>query len=216
MADMASESSVPAGSASAPRRAVKTAERTGEPKETRERLLDVALELFSEKGYAETSLREIAAELGVSKAALYYHFESKADIFMALHMRMHAISRRALTEIQGHERDVGRWRSALNQFVEDMLSNRKLFEVHARNHGALEELHRKDPEHASAHDDMEGRFLAMMADPALPLETRVRIAGAVGAATSVTMWVGQTDLDVPHDEFAAILRRLVDDLVQET
>ncbi|MBO0689509.1 MAG: hypothetical protein J2P40_08055, partial [Candidatus Dormibacteraeota bacterium] len=67
-----------------------------------------------------------------------------------------------------------------------------------------------------AHDDMEGRFLAMMADPALPLETRVRIAGAVGAATSVTMWVGQTDLDVRHDEFAAILRRLVDDLVQET
>lgn len=216
MPRMASESSVPAGSAPARRRAAKQVERTAGKKETRERLLDVALELFGDKGYAETSLREIAAELGVSKAALYYHFESKADILMALHMRMHAISRRALAELQGHERDVGRWRSALNQFVEEMLSNRKLFEVHARNHGALEELHHNDPEHATAHDDMESRFLAMMADSAMPLETRARIAGAVGATTSLTMWVTQAALDVPHEEFAAILRRLVDDLVRET
>lgn len=212
---MASVSSVTAGSAPARRRAAKKAERTADRKETRERLLDVALELFSEKGYAETSLREIAAELGVSKAALYYHFESKADILMALHMRMHEIGQRALAEIQGHERDVRRWRTALENSVDDLLANRKLFEVHARNHGALEELHKDHAEHTRAHDDLEGRFLAMLGDPALPLETRVRIAGAVGATTSLTMWVSQASLDVPHDEFAAILRRIVGDLVRE-
>ncbi|MBO0686805.1 MAG: helix-turn-helix transcriptional regulator, partial [Candidatus Dormibacteraeota bacterium] len=37
---------------------------------TRERILDVALDLFARKGYAETSLREVAAELGITKAAL--------------------------------------------------------------------------------------------------------------------------------------------------
>jgi AcrR family transcriptional regulator len=40
----------------------------------------VALELFAEHGYEKTSLREIAGRLGVTKAALYYHFKSKEDI----------------------------------------------------------------------------------------------------------------------------------------
>jgi len=40
----------------------------------------VALELFAEQGYEKTSLREVAERLGVTKAALYYHFKSKEDI----------------------------------------------------------------------------------------------------------------------------------------
>ncbi|KJK58349.1 TetR/AcrR family transcriptional regulator [Saccharothrix sp. ST-888] len=48
--------------------------------DTRARILDVALELFSEQGYEKTSLREIADRLGVTKAALYYHFKTKDDI----------------------------------------------------------------------------------------------------------------------------------------
>src|SRR5450755_4578403 len=47
---------------------------------TRERIQSVALELFAEQGYEKTSLREIAERLGVTKAALYYHFKSKEDI----------------------------------------------------------------------------------------------------------------------------------------
>ncbi|SCG57750.1 TetR/AcrR family transcriptional regulator [Micromonospora inositola] len=47
---------------------------------TRERIQAVALELFTEQGYEKTSLREIAERLGVTKAALYYHFKSKDEI----------------------------------------------------------------------------------------------------------------------------------------
>src|SRR2546429_4302669 len=46
----------------------------------RSRIQDVALELFTEHGYEATSLREIAERLGVTKAALYYHFKTKDDI----------------------------------------------------------------------------------------------------------------------------------------
>ncbi|MGI8451907.1 MAG: TetR/AcrR family transcriptional regulator [Streptosporangiaceae bacterium] len=58
---------------------------TGQPPrrprgDTRERIQAVALELFAEHGYEKTSLREIAGRLGVTKAALYYHFKSKEDI----------------------------------------------------------------------------------------------------------------------------------------
>jgi AcrR family transcriptional regulator len=55
-------------------------ERTGD---TRERIKEVALELFTEQGYEQTSLREIAERLGVTKAALYYHFKSKEEIVAA-------------------------------------------------------------------------------------------------------------------------------------
>ncbi|GAA0675441.1 TetR family transcriptional regulator [Kitasatospora atroaurantiaca] len=48
--------------------------------DTRARIIDVALELFAEQGYEKTSLREIADRLGVTKAALYYHFKTKDDI----------------------------------------------------------------------------------------------------------------------------------------
>ena len=51
---------------------------------TRERIQAVALELFAEQGYEKTSLREIAERLGVTKAALYYHFKSKEDIVSSL------------------------------------------------------------------------------------------------------------------------------------
>src|SRR5438270_10132887 len=47
---------------------------------TRSRIQEVALELFTEQGYEATSLREIAERLGVTKAALYYHFKTKEDI----------------------------------------------------------------------------------------------------------------------------------------
>ncbi|MDH6111211.1 AcrR family transcriptional regulator [Kitasatospora sp. MAP12-15] len=48
--------------------------------DTRGRIIAVALELFAENGYEKTSLREIADRLGVTKAALYYHFKTKDDI----------------------------------------------------------------------------------------------------------------------------------------
>ncbi|AEW94534.1 MULTISPECIES: TetR/AcrR family transcriptional regulator [Streptomycetaceae] len=52
--------------------------------DTRQRIQDVALELFLERGYEKTSLREIAEKLDVTKAALYYHFKTKEDIVIGL------------------------------------------------------------------------------------------------------------------------------------
>ncbi|MEU9055134.1 TetR/AcrR family transcriptional regulator [Streptomyces sp. NPDC048384] len=52
--------------------------------DTRQRIQDVALELFAEQGYEKTSLREIAERLEVTKAALYYHFKTKEEIIVSL------------------------------------------------------------------------------------------------------------------------------------
>src|ERR1700683_4574635 len=67
---------------------------------TRERILDIALELFTEQGYDKTSLRDIAERLGTTKAALYYHFERKEDILLELPLRLHAFGRGLIAELE--------------------------------------------------------------------------------------------------------------------
>jgi len=55
-----------------------------EGKDAREHLLRAAAEVFSERGFKDASVDEIAARAGYSKGALYWHFESKDDLFFAL------------------------------------------------------------------------------------------------------------------------------------
>ena len=53
-------------------------------KDTRERILAAALEMFSQNGFAGTNIRELSASLGMGKSSLYRHFESKEAIWNAL------------------------------------------------------------------------------------------------------------------------------------
>ena len=50
----------------------------------RQRLMDSAVLLFTTRGYAATSVREIVEMAGVTKPALYYHFDSKEGIYLAI------------------------------------------------------------------------------------------------------------------------------------
>ena len=53
-------------------------------KDTKARILATALEMFSQKGYAGTNIRELTAALGLVKSSMYKHFESKEAIWNAL------------------------------------------------------------------------------------------------------------------------------------
>lgn len=57
-------------------------------KDTKERILRTALEMFSQNGYAGTNIRELAAALNMGKSSLYRHFESKEAIWNTLLDRM--------------------------------------------------------------------------------------------------------------------------------
>src|ERR1700754_3557544 len=54
------------------------------PGPPRERIREQALALFTDRGYATASLREIADRVGVTKASLYYHYPSKQDLLLAV------------------------------------------------------------------------------------------------------------------------------------
>ncbi|WP_433512788.1 TetR/AcrR family transcriptional regulator [Nonomuraea sp. CA-143628] len=54
------------------------------PSDTKQRIQDVARELFAQKGVQRTSLQEIADQLGITKPALYYHFSSREDLVRSI------------------------------------------------------------------------------------------------------------------------------------
>ena len=60
---------------------------TAKAEETRERIVDASLELFREKGFDETTMRDIAASAGVATGAAYYYFRSKEELVMAFYAR---------------------------------------------------------------------------------------------------------------------------------
>ncbi len=52
--------------------------------ETRKLILDAAYQVFAEKGYGQATIDDIIRACGVSKGALYHHFNSKEELFKAL------------------------------------------------------------------------------------------------------------------------------------
>ena len=56
--------------------------------ETRERILDAAERVFQQKGVSRTSLNEVAAAAGVTRGAIYWHFQNKAELFDAMILRV--------------------------------------------------------------------------------------------------------------------------------
>ena len=57
--------------------------RAAQAERTRQQILETAQRLFTEHGYDATSLQMIADEMGLTKAAVYYHFRAKSDILRA-------------------------------------------------------------------------------------------------------------------------------------
>lgn len=53
-------------------------------RDTKQRILEAALEMFSKNGYAGTNIRELTASLGLVKSSMYKHFKNKEDIWNTL------------------------------------------------------------------------------------------------------------------------------------
>ena len=181
------------------------------PAGTRDRILDIALELFTDQGYERTSLRQIAERLGFSKAAIYYHFASKEEILLALHLRLHDFGREALDALGHGPVSLAEWAGVLDRFIDQVLEHRALFVLHERNRAALEELHRE--RHDADHDDFEARFRQILENGEVPLRDRVRMSCAFGAVFGGLVLVGNAFAEVPSDQLRQLLRDAVRDLL---
>jgi len=73
--------------ASVHRMTITERKQTAKADETRNRILDAALRLFRERGFAETTMRDVATAAGVATGAAYYYFRSKEELVLAFYVR---------------------------------------------------------------------------------------------------------------------------------
>ena len=178
-------------------------------RDTRERILDVALDLFIEQGYDKTTLRQIAEPLGFTQAAIYYHFAAKEDILVALHMRLHELARPVLEQLVEEAGPSG-WAAVLRGLVDTVLANRQLFVLHQRNQTAL------GPAYQRTRRRPRGDRTAVPSDsgqPGDPARDRIRLGCALGALLSVLMSLNDL-ADLSPEVYGDLLREAITDLLE--
>ncbi len=60
--------------------------------DTKQKIMDVSLELFSQKGFSAVSIRDICARVGIKESSIYYHFKNKQAIFDVLLERFELVA----------------------------------------------------------------------------------------------------------------------------
>jgi len=100
---------------------------TAKAEETRDRILDAALRLFREKGFDETTMRDVAAEAGVATGAAYYYYRSKEELVMALYVRTSEEARDLIPSALGRSKDLKkRLRAVVDAKFEQFAGHRRL------------------------------------------------------------------------------------------
>ena len=151
---------------------------------TRERILAVASELFTDQGYEATSLREIADRLDITKAALYYHFPSKDDILRALLEPFDGLLEELLRRLE-EARDPAGWADALTWIVAEIFDYLDCFRLIDRNRHTVE-LVLEDV--TRDHGEMHARVEAAAHRAASTVAEEVRMVAALGAVTGFDDW----------------------------
>jgi len=99
---------------------------TARAEDTRRKIYEAAMELFREKGFEQTTMRDIAAQAGVALGGAYYYFSSKDAIVLAFYAEMQqAINQPVLEALAGRKKLGERIRSVLDKRLELLAPNRK-------------------------------------------------------------------------------------------
>lgn len=95
---------------------------------TKERILEVSLELFSQRGYSAVSIRDISKSVGIKESSVYYHFENKQNIFDVLLDRFSEIAKGMMNQLEtGLTEELNSFSDGINRvsncFFEQYLMN---------------------------------------------------------------------------------------------
>ncbi|MGW0250843.1 TetR/AcrR family transcriptional regulator [Nocardia goodfellowii] len=91
---------------------------------TKTAIRDAAVELFGSKGFEQTSLREVADAVGITKASLYYHYPSKLDLLVAIVSPIVENMRAVAEDIKTVPYSAEGVRTVLQTYIRGMLRNR--------------------------------------------------------------------------------------------
>ncbi|ADB31547.1 transcriptional regulator, TetR family [Kribbella flavida DSM 17836] len=162
--------------------------------DTKARIQAVALELFASKGLQQTSLRDIADQLGMTKPALYYHFASRDELVRSLAIPLIDDMTAFLAGLEASPADP---RELLGAYFDVTYRHRVLLQVAIRDLSVLQQMDLTD--HVF---DWRRRIVALLIGPSPSLEHQVRGMVALGGLSDCT--VAFEDVDVDELRTAAV------------
>ncbi len=171
--------------------------------ERRHQLLGVALDVFSRRGFHDTSMRDVAVAAGVTKPVLYQHFESKQELYLEL---LDDVRRRLIATISGAAGAPGASRtqleSGLSAYFGFVADERRAF---ALLFGGSSPADGDIRTAVRAAETSVAGAIARLLDDQLPVERRLEIAHVItGAAEGVVRgWSAAGRVEAP----AALARR---------
>lgn len=173
----------------------------GREADTRSRIQEVALELFGEHGYEATSLREIAEHLGVTKAALYYHFKTKDDIIASVVNDRLAMIEELIEWAKTQPRSAETRREFLRRYSESLYEHghQRLMRFFERNQSSM--MSHK------AGMQMRGRMIEMLdllSDRDDPLPDQIRCSLAIFALHSTWFVIRDPEITDEQRRMAAL------------
>ncbi|MFE7028898.1 TetR/AcrR family transcriptional regulator [Streptomyces sp. NPDC057621] len=142
--------------------------------DTRQRIQDVAVELFAEQGYEKTSLREIAERLDVTKAALYYHFKTKEDILISLFEDLTRPMDELIEWGKDRPRSLDTKQELLRRYSQALTDAAPLFRFMQENQATVREL-----SIGESFKDRMVKLLDIIREPEAPLTDQVRCVSAL-------------------------------------
>ncbi|WP_433257171.1 TetR/AcrR family transcriptional regulator [Streptosporangium sp. CA-135522] len=177
--------------------------------DTRTRIQEIALKLFVEQGYEATSLREIAEALGVTKAALYYHFKSKDEIVTSLAEDRVRTVEQLIAWAETQPRTDETRRELIRRYSDDLYRGRhqEVMRFFERNQTAL-----KDHPVMEKTRDRMFKVLAFLVDPEDP--TAVRLKHSMALFALHASWFILRDDEISDDERRAAALEVALELVQ--
>jgi AcrR family transcriptional regulator len=196
--------------------------------DTRARIQQIALELFAEQGYERTSLREIAERLGVTKAALYYHFKSKEDIVRSFTEDYFTQLDALIAWGRDQPRTAGTAHEILERYVGILLESSEVFRFMERNQAMLHSAEEGKHHRIEQFRPRMNSLVEIIAGPDAPTRSRVRATAAFFAVSASCMFfmpdplapdaAGKGSMFQPitdRDELREIVMELADDLTRD-
>lgn len=153
--------------------------------DTRARIQAVALELFAERGLQQTSLRDIADRLGVTKPALYYHFASRDDLVGSLVQPLIDDFDSYVLEQEAAQPGP---RELLGSYFDLAYKHRQLIQLAIRDLAVLQELNL-----ATLFLDWRQRLINLLIGPSPSLGQQVRGMVALGGLSDCAVMFDQED-----------------------
>jgi AcrR family transcriptional regulator len=169
--------------------------------DTRGAIRDVALDLFSRHGYQKTSLREIAERLGITKAALYYHYPSKQALLLAIIEPLLAEWKTVVDKATAMPHNRANVERVMAEQLDVMLRHRPIAGMFTRDAPAV--LEAIGPVYEELFD-MGMRLNSWLAGPSPTAADRVRAIAATEALGAALGWGRMMD-DIDARELRAVL-----------